>query len=294
MKILKESEFIEKLRSSEFGIEYLDTISKVASENRGTKKEVGFELHHVHPRKLGGALIKENLVKVTSFEHCYLHALLAKAIPCYETLQPIVMLSDRVVKKLSDLDKITLEKLYQWSILRDKALHQPKSEAWHRATVKANIGRVISEETRLKMSLSHKGQSHSSTNKGMVWVVRDDIDKMVYPSELDTYLANGYMRGRSSKGKPSNRVNYKHSAATREKMSQTRKGKKRSKESVEKQICTRRERGQLAMSVETRVKIGQASRGKVAITDGTTVRMVRPEELSTYLQSGWVKGRKIR
>lgn len=48
---------------------------------RGVKKERGYEIHHIHPRCMGGSDSLDNLVKLTYREHYVAHWLLCKMYP---------------------------------------------------------------------------------------------------------------------------------------------------------------------------------------------------------------------
>lgn len=50
-------------------------------KHRGVKKEVGFEVHHITPRCIGGTNDQSNLVKFTIREHYIAHWLLCKIYP---------------------------------------------------------------------------------------------------------------------------------------------------------------------------------------------------------------------
>ena len=45
---------------------------------RGTKKEDGYEVHHIKPKSMGGSNLKQNLVKLTYKEHFLAHKLLCR------------------------------------------------------------------------------------------------------------------------------------------------------------------------------------------------------------------------
>lgn len=153
---MTSEEFYSALRSNEYGQQYLSLIEKVQLENRGTRKEKGYELHHMHPRKLGGDLKDlENLIKLTTFEHCKCHAFLAQAIPCVETLAPIVKMTGRQYLKCSDLERIELNEIERWAELRDRA------RIYDSENKKGKPGHPCSEETRRKIALKHRGMKHS-------------------------------------------------------------------------------------------------------------------------------------
>lgn len=147
MKQLSTNEFKDSLLSSIYGKEYFSIIENAIQENRGLKKEKGYELHHIQPKALGGNIkSKENLIKLTTFEHCVVHLLLCKALPCLETLTCIILLSGKQIKTLNEIEQISLEKIYELSTIRENALR---------------IGHPCSEETKQKVSKANKGKKYA-------------------------------------------------------------------------------------------------------------------------------------
>lgn len=77
-----------------------------------------------------------------------------------------------------------------------------------------NIGKKVSDETKSKMSASKKGTRLSQETKekiskrnkengnkpplatGKRWITNGDINKLVYPEEINDYLSNGYWLGK--------------------------------------------------------------------------------------------------
>lgn len=210
MKEISFKDLCAILNQSTPGQQYL---SLVNSSTLPLVREVGYEIHHIHPKALGGSNQSENLVKLTTYQHCLAHVLLAKAYPCLETLNPIVLLSGKQVLSLSDLEKVTLEECYGWSKLREKAM------------VELHRQDFFTEEVRKKMSDSHKGKgtsrkgthlsrSHcqklsevwsgkpkpwlrgkSTSSKGKVWMHKDGKGKRVNPQDLQKFEEEGWIRG---------------------------------------------------------------------------------------------------
>ena len=63
----------------DYGKVYAELVA--SRKPRGTKKESHYEIHHIIPRCLGGADVKENYVKLTFREHYIAHWLLTKIYP---------------------------------------------------------------------------------------------------------------------------------------------------------------------------------------------------------------------
>lgn len=70
---------------------------------RGTKREYGYEVHHILPRCMGGSDSKSNLVKLTFKEHYLAHKLLVKIVePVYRPhMQSALNLMIKVTKNRS-------------------------------------------------------------------------------------------------------------------------------------------------------------------------------------------------
>lgn len=181
---MTESEFYSKLQESEPGREYLDLISSCLG--RTLKPESGFEIHHKFLTSLGGKNVSENKVKLTVFEHCRAHALLAKAIPCFKTLQPITRMSSGQVQKLEDLEKVTLEEQLEWSKLRYKALHFPRTQEFKEKDSQSHLG--------LKMSKEHV-EKRTAKRLGTVTVTDGEVTKYVTEEKAQELVKQGWKRG---------------------------------------------------------------------------------------------------
>lgn len=261
MRIMTLEEFRSTLLESEYGKQYLDLIDKVRSEHRTGK--VGpdgemYERHHVHPRAFGGS--KGELLRLTCYEHCVVHTLLARAIPCPESLYPIQLLC-RQVKTLSDLEKITLEEIYEWSRLKKEAN-------------KARLGQNTWIKGRIQI---HKGEEGS---------------KRVLPEELQSYLDVGWEMGypESRNAARRGRVGTVRGRITMTDGIHERKAKP---EEVEQLLAQGWVLGQPVAKVEARKRKLQGNcKGTIKIHNPETrqLKRVYPEQLDSYLEQGWIKG----
>lgn len=279
-----EQDFFDQLKVSEAGREYLDLIEQC--KVRALVPEQGYEIHHIHPSGIGGSNTNQNKVKVTVFEHCKAHALLAKAIPCYKTLQPLTYLTVGQVSKLEDLEKLELEDVYGWSKLREKALHHPKSP-----------------EHRQKMSEGAKGKKHSKEHVekrvkhrvGKVTVNNGVEERFISELDLDSYLALGWVRGMTEQHKQVLRERRKGKVGQclgRKCISKDGKELKVRKEELEKYLSEGWRLGRADGFVENymfKMK-GKTNKGKVRINKDGIGKVVLEEELQKYLEDGWVRG----
>lgn len=135
--------FYRQLDSSSWGKKYLTLIrEKVPKEATLT------EVHHIQPRALGGSNSRTNLVRLTVYQHILAHIYLAKALPCRETLLPLTWICSKSVKHLTDLEKVNLESLPEWTELREKALEKRSKLIHNPETLAKSIKK--SQETRTK------------------------------------------------------------------------------------------------------------------------------------------------
>ena len=58
-----------------------ENLTKTRQQMRGSKRQVGYELHHIQPSSLGGSNDESNLVLLTHREHYIAHWLLTKIYP---------------------------------------------------------------------------------------------------------------------------------------------------------------------------------------------------------------------
>lgn len=135
---ITEKDFYSILEQTQEGRKYLEYVYDPVKFGRPTVREKGYELHHICPRAFLGSNAQNNLVKLTVYEHCEAHLLLAKAFPCYETFFPITKLCGRQIKELTDLERLNLEELYHFSELRYEALHSKKPEHQRQRIAEAN------------------------------------------------------------------------------------------------------------------------------------------------------------
>lgn len=132
--------FYGKLYESEWGRKYLNLIRENVPENTQT------EVHHIQPKALGGTNSCTNLVRLSVLQHILAHIYLAKALPCRETLLPITWMSRKSVKKLTDLEKISLDQIQEWAELREQASKESSRLVHAPETLQKSIRK--SQETR--------------------------------------------------------------------------------------------------------------------------------------------------
>lgn len=140
---------------------------------------------------------------------------------------------------------------------------------------KGNLGKVVSEETKHKLSenaktnlnygmrgkhlsnevkekLSKSRKGKPSASKGRVHITNDIVDKMIDKSQIDLFLANGWRLGRKK---------------------------------FSKSACDNISRGHKNLPVW--------NKGKKWVTNGYESKLIDLSELDDHLNKGWVKGRTL-
>lgn len=270
MKNYSSEEFYSALQTSIYGRQYLNLISTIVFQNRGLRKERGFEIHHVHPKALGGSKEdKKNTVKCTVFEHIQLHILLYRAIPCPETCWPVQMLFGKQYNSLSEIEKISLDKVLVLSEIRQYVRETiSKDPEYLQKLSKANKGRkCINKEGTIRYVYSEEeyrkcieegwspgtGRTRSDRTKKLMseraknlrYVNNGKEVKRVPVDRVELYVEQGWNLGNL----------YKHSKGFSKVQSETRKGK---------------------------IYIYREDKGK----------LIRPEDFESFKKNGWVKGRR--
>ena len=279
-----EQDFYDQLELSVPGREYLALVDSCKS--RVLVPEQGFEIHHIQPTSLGGLNVKVNKVKFTVFEHCKAHALLAKAIPCYKTLQVITRMSSGQVKKLSDVEAVTLEECFEWSVLREKALHHPRTEEHRLRNRLGHLGKKL-----------HPEQVRKRTEKrvGTVTVTDGKITRYVLPSEVEGYEKQGWYRGISEDRRRRLQESHKGMVSPCLGRVYVHRGDEETKV-CESDLQDYLEKGWARGRKESFLRnyrtgmVGKTNTGKVRINKDGVGKLVTKSELQSYLDNGWVLG----
>lgn len=210
------------------------------AKSRTMPKETYTEIHHIIPRSLGGSNSKSNLVLLTAREHRLAHILLTKM--------------------LIDPDHIKKMWYAAWMILRvendSQARHISKGKFYELAKINFSTlmsarhkGKIVSEETRKKMSESRK--KHAGPNKGKSMsneqkqkLSRSHTGKIVSQATVDKILES--------------RKGYTHSEETKRKIAEGNKGKAMpSKTNAQKKAVSEKLKGRV-MTEETKRKMSES------------------------------------
>lgn len=162
------------------------------------------EKHHIIPKSMGGSNINSNLAKLTAREHFICHVLLTKmttgldkkkmlhAVWCFvrsSKNQQRIKISSRQYEKIREELSRTLS-----------------------ATRKGmNRGKLVSAETRNKLSLASKGKPKSNETKEkmkLAWTTRDRNIKLETRNKLSTSSAEFWKDQENRQQQSQNRKNY--------------------------------------------------------------------------------------
>lgn len=174
------------------------------------------EKHHIIPKSLGGSNSKDNIVALTPKEHFIIHILLCKFTVGKSRLKMLNALHAMMFFT-------TKQRGYKTSsrIVANLRIEFQKNNPVFDAEVKRKIGlahkgKIMSDESRKKMSISHMGLRNSLGHKhtkefcenisrvnkgnknvlGRIYVNKDGKSYFVKKELKQEYLAKGYKLGR--------------------------------------------------------------------------------------------------
>ena len=127
------------------------------------------ERHHIIPRSLGGTNDKSNLSVLTAREHFICHLLLTKMVAGKNRSKMIFALNSMMNRRTTTMHRyVPNSKFYeQLRILLSEAHKQlGRTEAHKLAISKRHKGKIVSSETRQKMSISSKSKIVGGAVKG--------------------------------------------------------------------------------------------------------------------------------
>lgn len=129
------------------------------------------EKHHIIPRSLGGSNDKNNLAILTGREHFICHLLLTKVVEGRNKSKMIFALNSMMNRRNDTMERyVPNSKFYEHlRILLSEAHKQiGRSDAHKLAISKRHKGKIVSEETKKKMSDSSKSKIVGGAVKGSI------------------------------------------------------------------------------------------------------------------------------
>ena len=246
-------ELIEEIKS--LGIDKATELyNSLIDIKKVTDNSIYSECHHILPKCLGGSNFKENLVNFTVENHIIAHLILIGIYP-NEAKLLYALHSVTLYSKKSNKDRINY-------IL---SLDIETISKIRTAAANARIGKKLSDETKLKISESHKGEKNPNFGKPRSEETKKKISESHKRENLSVETRKRLSLSKSGKNHPM--FGKKVSEETRKKMSLAHKGEKNHffnkhhTDEVRSKLSTIN-KGK-TMSDETRSKISMSGSGKV-------------------------------
>lgn len=199
--------------------QYNNLIAKCQEmEKEGYPEGMYTEVHHILPKCQGGTNDKCNLVRMPIRYHIFAHIFLMKAFPHESKLSYAakrMLSSNKVQNRILELNHISIRLI---SIIREEAMNNLKGKNPFK-------GKKHSEESRLKMSLAHKGVRPSEDTRKLQSEVKRGVNNSFYGK----HHTDETKKIISEKNSGPNNFNFGKtlSTETRKKISQSKIGKKR-------------------------------------------------------------------
>jgi 5-methylcytosine-specific restriction endonuclease McrA len=210
------------------------------AKSRELPKEIYTEKHHIIPKSLGGSNSKNNLVNLTAREHRLCHLLLPK-----------MTMSEEHTKKMwyAAWMILRVENQGQTRLVSKGKFYELAKLEFTKLMSNLHKGKIVSVETRKKMSDSRK--NHAGPNKGKKMSTEQKLKlskahtgKVIAQLTVDKILES--------------RKEYKHSEETRKKISEGNKGKAMpSKTDDQKKSISKKLKGRV-MSEETKKRMSES------------------------------------
>lgn len=262
--IVTQLEEIEEFIHNEYFEKYKNLI--IANKNLEYKSGATHK-HHVIPRayyKCKNLPVDNtscNMVNLSIKDHIRAHIYLSKCVAGNSDLQiklsypaSFIYYSNKDAMERVDDDILQdIQTIYEHTYELRKQKMSEINTITNESRSKKLKNHPVSEQTRKKISDSLKGSKRPSYNKGKVWINKDGRGTVVKPDVVNVYLEQGWVMGRPPV-----------SEETKKKISETVKASSRARSPLQytKAVNTKRSKGTLSLSEETKRKIGEKNRGK--------------------------------
>lgn len=276
---------------------YFNIINRAKVQKRIKSKNVYYEKHHIIPKCLNGTDDKENLILLTSREHYLCHWLLCKM----HDDRKLLFAFSQFQRKFLPYDRILSSKQYEIAKLYAiKALKTPSSEKFKEKLKKANLGKQLSIDTKVKISMAKKGIKISEETKKKISNTMKKLGITPPVNDGNSFLGKHHTEQTkqilSEKAKirwNNNKEKYKNSIANRDLSFITdeyrQKKREQSKKLWEDGIISRDLSGKnnpmygKTQSDETRKKISIKNKGKLAGNKNPMFGKKRTKEVKAAL-----------
>lgn len=204
---------------------YFSIIEKARSQI--LTKETYLEKHHIIPKGCGGDDIPENRVRLTAKEHYLCHRLLPKMLINKTHQRNMMYALHRIVYATNSYHKG-----------KQKYFSARHYDVARKAASQAHSKKVVSEETRKKMSLAKQNMSQETKDK-----IRLARTGVTMSQETKDKIRKANI------GKPSPNKGKELSEEWKKKLSESTKGSKKSEEIKQKMRKPKSEETRLKMSI---------------------------------------------
>lgn len=162
------------------------------------------EKHHIVPKSMGGSNNNSNLVKLTAREHFICHVLLAKMTSGLDKKKMIHAVWC-FIRSSKNQQRIKI------SSRQYEKIRKELSQTLSAARKGMNTGKIVSAETRNKLSLASKGRPKSDNTKEkmkLAWETRDRNVKSETRNKLSISSAEFWANRENRQQQSLNRKNY--------------------------------------------------------------------------------------
>jgi hypothetical protein len=210
------------------------------AKSRDLPKEIYIEKHHIIPKSLGGTNSIDNLVNLTAREHFICHLLLPKMVTgIFKRNMSFALWS------MITMDHSTLRARYK---INSRMFQSIKIQV-AKAKSELHKGKIVSAETRQKMSDSRK--RHSGPNKGKAMSAEQK-------QKLSIAKKGTYQSSETIAKQVASRKGYKHSEDTKRRISEGNKGKTMpAKTDIQKKVVSEKLKGRI-ISEETKRRMSES------------------------------------
>lgn len=226
-------------------------------------RKQGYEAHHIIPKSIQKELNidDDRCIRVTSFEHILIHYLLAKKYG-NTYIKVFYLMYSWNNKKCTDIEKITLENLVDWTNLREIAIHQiSKSKI---GNIPWNKGIPNSKEVCKKIS---------EANSGKHWWNNGKIEMQAFEQPNESFVRGRLLPDKEVGEKISKALTGKkrspRSDETKKKISDKQKGKSKKKQwytdgkhNILSAACPDGFKPGRTFSIETKIKMSESQKGR--------------------------------
>jgi len=148
---------------------YLKIYQDICNRAKTRKLEGYKEKHHIIPRSLGGTNDADNLAVLTAREHFICHLLLVRITSDKNKSKMIFALNSMMNRKTKSMDRyVPCSRMFEILRIQLSEAHKliGRTDQHREAISRAHKGKIVSKETKQKMSLASKTNIVGGAVKG--------------------------------------------------------------------------------------------------------------------------------